>query len=166
MRRYTINVGDQTYTIDVQEVAGDRFRVLVEGQEYEVTLADNEDLAEAIITPEIVLKRPSSTLPPQPTAVPRAQPVVAPTAQPPAQRPAPSSSKATITAPMPGIILSVLVAPGDEITHGQAVLTLEAMKMKNTIKASRAGRVAAVLVKPGQNVAHGDPLVRFEETEL
>jgi biotin carboxyl carrier protein len=64
---------------------------------------------------------------------------------------------------MPGVLLEVVVAPGDRVSRGQVVAVLEAMKMRNEIKAPRDGVVAAIFVQPGQLVAYGDPLVRVEE---
>ena len=68
-----------------------------------------------------------------------------------------------ILAPIPGVILSVAVAPGATVTRGQTVCVLEAMKMKNPIRAPRAGQIAAVHVAAGQAVKHDDVLMEFAE---
>jgi biotin carboxyl carrier protein len=160
MRRYTIKVNDQQYTIDVQELASDRFRATVNGQEYDVTLDRDEDLAEAAITPAIIQALPAGAFTQQ-------SPAIAPAPAPPspaAPRPAAmAGGQNVVRAPMPGVILSVEVKAGDQISHGQELVSLEAMKMKNTIRSPRDGTIAEVLVQPGQRVAHHDPLVRFEE---
>ncbi len=62
---------------------------------------------------------------------------------------------------MPGIIHDVAVKPGDKVTPGQQLCTLEAMKMKSAIRTSKEGVIASVEVTNGQKVAHGDVLVRF-----
>jgi len=67
-----------------------------------------------------------------------------------------------VTAYMPGRVVEILVAEGDEIERGQGILVLEAMKMENEIQSERAGVVAKILVEPGQAVENGDPL--FEVT--
>ena len=67
-----------------------------------------------------------------------------------------------IGAPMPGLIVSVTVVPGEEVAAGQKLFTLEAMKMETTVYADRAGRVAEVAVAPGTQVAAGDLLLRYE----
>jgi len=67
-----------------------------------------------------------------------------------------------ITAPMPGQIVDVFVKQGDQVSAGQEVCSLEAMKMKNAIRSPRAGVIAEVAVSPGQKVAHGQVLVTFE----
>ena len=67
-----------------------------------------------------------------------------------------------VAAPMPGAVVAVGVAVGDEIAAGQKLLTLEAMKMETTLYADRAGKVAEVLVRPGVQVDGGDLVIRFE----
>jgi len=68
-----------------------------------------------------------------------------------------------VGSPMPGLIVTVTAAPGEQTTAGQKLFTLEAMKMETTIYSDRAGRVGEVLVKPGTLVEAGDLLLRFEE---
>jgi pyruvate carboxylase len=68
-----------------------------------------------------------------------------------------------VAAPMPGLVASVFVAPGDRVTAGQNLLTLEAMKMETTVRAEQAGTVADVLVRRGTQVDTGDLLVQLEE---
>jgi acetyl-CoA/propionyl-CoA carboxylase biotin carboxyl carrier protein len=68
----------------------------------------------------------------------------------------------TITAPMQGTIVKLLVAEGDTVEAGQAVLVLEAMKMENHINAGQAGTVREVRVGPGDTVGPGDVLLVIE----
>jgi pyruvate carboxylase len=67
-----------------------------------------------------------------------------------------------IAAPMPGAVVAVAVAVGDEVASGAKLLTLEAMKMETTLYADRAGKVAEILVRPGTQVEGGDLVIRFE----
>ena len=67
-----------------------------------------------------------------------------------------------VAAPMPGLVVMVTVAPGEEVAAGQKLFTLEAMKMETTVYAERAAKVGEVLVKPGTQVETGDLLLRFE----
>ena len=67
-----------------------------------------------------------------------------------------------VAAPMPGAVVAVAVAVGDEVAAGQKLLTLEAMKMETTLHAERAGKVAEVLARPGVQVEGGDLVIRFE----
>jgi biotin carboxyl carrier protein len=67
-----------------------------------------------------------------------------------------------VTAYMPGRVVALLVAPGQEVAAGQGVLVLEAMKMQNEIQAEHAGTVTRFLVEAGQSVDGGDPLFELE----
>jgi len=67
-----------------------------------------------------------------------------------------------ILAPMPGTIISVAVEPGSQVTYGQELCVLEAMKMKNVIRAPRAGTIGKVSVTQGQSVKHHDLLVEYK----
>jgi biotin carboxyl carrier protein len=67
-----------------------------------------------------------------------------------------------ITAPMPGKVVRVLVAEGDQVAAGQGLIVVEAMKMQNEIKATAAGFVKKLLVAAGQPVGAGDSLVVIE----
>ncbi len=66
-----------------------------------------------------------------------------------------------ISAPMPGLILDVQVAAGDEVKKGDPILILEAMKMENVIKAAGDGTVKEVLVEKGNSVEKNQVLIRF-----
>jgi glutaconyl-CoA/methylmalonyl-CoA decarboxylase subunit gamma len=66
-----------------------------------------------------------------------------------------------VRAPIPGVITAVNIHPGEEVSVGQQLCVLEAMKMNNSIRASRAGHIAAVHVTVGQHVKHHDILLEF-----
>jgi acetyl/propionyl-CoA carboxylase alpha subunit len=68
-----------------------------------------------------------------------------------------------ITATLPGLIVAVAVAAGQDVSEGDALITIEAMKMQNEVLAPRGGRIAAVAVEAGQTVATGALLVRIED---
>ncbi len=68
-------------------------------------------------------------------------------------------STGDVVAPMQGTIVKVLVAVGQEVKAGEAVVVLEAMKMENQLQADKAGTVKAINVKPGDKVGSGDVLV-------
>ncbi len=73
-----------------------------------------------------------------------------------------AASNGTIASPMQGTIVKVLVAAGDEVEVGQALVVLEAMKMENQINAERSGIVKEVRVEVGANVGTGDVLIVIE----
>lgn len=70
---------------------------------------------------------------------------------------------ATLRAPMPGLVVRVLVEPGQEVATGAGIVVLEAMKMENELKAAAAGVVAAVRVGAGEPVEKGQVLVELRE---
>ena len=67
-----------------------------------------------------------------------------------------------VRAPMPGLVLQVLVAPGDTVEEGQGLVVLEAMKMENELRAPAAGAVAAVHVAPGAAVGKSELLMEID----
>jgi biotin carboxyl carrier protein len=67
-----------------------------------------------------------------------------------------------VLAPMPGKIVRVLVAPGDDVKARQGLVVVEAMKMENELRAARDGRVKDVPVVEGQSVDAGTVLVLVE----
>ncbi|RYE37477.1 MAG: biotin/lipoyl-binding protein [Sphingobacteriales bacterium] len=66
-----------------------------------------------------------------------------------------------IKAPMPGLVLSVLVAEGDEVKKGDSLLVLEAMKMENMIKSPTDGIIKKVAIKQGDKVEKNEVLINF-----
>jgi 3-methylcrotonyl-CoA carboxylase alpha subunit len=69
-----------------------------------------------------------------------------------------------LTAPMPGKIVAVLVAAGEEVEKGKPLLIMEAMKMEHTIAAPHDGKVQELLYAVGDQVAEGAQLLAFEAT--
>ncbi len=66
-----------------------------------------------------------------------------------------------LKAPMPGMVMEVHVADGQEVKQGDLLVTLEAMKMENTLKAAGDGVVSRVAVAKGQAVEKNEVLVHF-----
>jgi propionyl-CoA carboxylase alpha chain len=73
----------------------------------------------------------------------------------------PDTSK-LLLCPMPGLVVSLAVAEGDEVQEGQALCTVEAMKMENILRAEKKGRVSKVLVEPGASLKVDDVIMEFE----
>lgn len=73
-----------------------------------------------------------------------------------------SSQKTNIVkAPMPGLVLNLLVEPGQKVSKGDPLLILEAMKMENVLKAAADGEVKSVQVKQGAAVEKGQVLIEM-----
>jgi biotin carboxyl carrier protein len=73
-----------------------------------------------------------------------------------------TQGRASINAAMPGKVVRVLVAVGDDVVAGQGILVVEAMKMQNELKAPRDGRVMAIEVKENDSVNAGAVLATIE----
>jgi len=67
-----------------------------------------------------------------------------------------------VESPMPGKVLNVMVDEGDEVTQGQGVVVIEAMKMENELKAPKDGVVASISCKNGDTVDAGTVLIVIE----
>jgi biotin carboxyl carrier protein len=67
-----------------------------------------------------------------------------------------------LTAPLPGRVLQVLVKQGDQVTRGQPLLVLEALRMENQLRSPRAGTVVELRVQAGQDVDGGAVLLAVE----
>ena len=125
-----------------------KFMITVNGTAYEVEVEElgASTLASATAAPVAPTAAP---------AAPKAAP--APAAKPAAPAGAAGANK--VSAPMPGKILDVKVAAGDDVKRGQVVAILEAMKMENEIVAPVDGKVATVNVNKGASVETGDVLI-------
>ncbi|MGM0433518.1 MAG: sodium-extruding oxaloacetate decarboxylase subunit alpha [Pseudomonadota bacterium] len=75
------------------------------------------------------------------------------------QAPAPAGGGEPVSAPLAGNIFKVHVSPGQQVSEGDVLIILEAMKMETEVKADRSGTVGSVTVKVGDSVAVGDELL-------
>jgi len=73
-----------------------------------------------------------------------------------------AEGRQNITAVMPGKVVRVLVAQGDQVEAGQGLIVVEAMKMQNEMKAAKAGRVATLAAVAGATVNAGEILATIE----
>ena len=73
----------------------------------------------------------------------------------------PDTSK-MLLCPMPGLVVSIAVSEGDEVQDGQALATVEAMKMENVLRAEKKAVVTKILAEPGQSLAVDEIIMEFE----
>lgn len=125
-----------------------QFRLTLEGKTYQVTIDDPDANPMQVTVDGEVFQVQLEALPDASAA-----PI-------PATGPArPLGAERVVTAPMPGTINKISVAPGERVEQGQELCVLEAMKMNNVIRAPGPGRVAEVRVALKQSVQHGDVLM-------
>ena len=125
MRNFHLTINGKRYAVSVERGPGSsELEVAVDGEKHRVGVEEEEKAA------------PSA---PRPSA---------------ARKPAPKATSAggKILAPLPGVVLSVAVAPGDSSRAGDTLLVLEAMKMENVIRADSDCTVQAVHVRKGDKV--------------
>jgi len=75
---------------------------------------------------------------------------------------APPDTSKLLLCPMPGLVVGIDVAEGDDVEEGQALCSVEAMKMENILRAERKGRVAKINVAPGESLAVDAVIMEFE----
>jgi biotin carboxyl carrier protein len=150
MHTHLLRIAGRDYKAEVKELTPERAVVLVDGKEYAVDLVR---IGRKKMTAEAVKAITGG-------APATAAPAAAAAASSPAPRPAPSGrGEGGITAPMPGLVLTIKVKEGDTVQAGHALLVMEAMKMENAITASYNGTVTKVYVREGDSISEGDLLV-------
>lgn len=132
-----------------------KFMINVNGKSYEVEVEEIKDgVAAAPVSAPAAQPAPQAAAPAP--AAPKAAPAPAP--KPAAAPAAVPAGASTITAPMPGTILSVNVKAGDTIKKGQVLCILEAMKMENEIMSGVDATIVSVSVSQGDSVNTGQVL--------
>jgi propionyl-CoA carboxylase alpha chain len=74
----------------------------------------------------------------------------------------PPDTSRLLLCPMPGLVVRIDVAEGDEVHDGQSLCMVEAMKMENVLRAERKGKVAKIRAKPGDSLGVDDVIMEFE----
>ena len=133
----------------------------INGKHYEATVAEIEhNVAEVELNGKkytVEVERSESVV--SPVAAPKPVAAAAPAA---VAAPAPKKAAAganSVTAPLPGSVVSINVKVGDAVKAGQQLAIIEAMKMENEILAPADGTIKAVHVSAGQAVQQGDALL-------
>jgi len=151
MKTFELKVGGKDYKVDIDRYNGRQAAVKVNGQPYAVEI--KHGLPTGGPSPQVAPRPTPVSAPPPSPSVPEA-PVV-PTASVPVG--------GQVIAPMPGLILEIMVSPGDQVTAGLPIMKIEAMKMENNIPAPCDGVVKEIRVKKGDTVATDDVLLIVDE---
>lgn len=142
MKEYKLIINGNNYNVVVHEFEGNMANLEVNGSEFSVEI--NRSVA---IAPKVKITKPIATTP-----APVQNVVAKPSAT-------PVAGGTKITAPLPGIILDIMVKPGDHVKKGQKILVLEAMKMENMIESSVDGIAGNISVNKGDSVLEGTLLI-------
>ncbi len=145
MKEYKYKINGNTYKVAVGDIEGNVARVEVNGVGYNVEL----EPAKAATVKSVQSTRPA--------AAPRTA-----TGDKIISKPSATGTTASVTAPLPGVVLSIPVNVGQAVKAADTVLLLEAMKMENAIHAGRDGVVKEILVNAGDSVLEGAPLITIE----
>lgn len=159
MKEYKYKINGNEYSVAIIDLEGDKAAVEVNGVSYQVDILTEGYTAPA---PRPAAKPAAAPQPapeaPAPAAAPVAPQPIAPAA--PAAEPAAPAGKGTaVQSPLPGVILDIKVAVGDQVKAGQTVAILEAMKMENNINAECDGVITAIKVAKGDNILEGSDIV-------
>ena len=135
MPEYKIKINDRTYDVNVGRILDDSVEVTLDGKTYHVEV--EAPMRKVSKTP--VIKRNHQVI--NAAEVPdRTSP------------PSVSTGSEQIIAPLPGLILKILVKKGDKVNEGQPVAIMEAMKMENEIESPSSGTVTEILVSEGETI--------------
>ncbi|MCF8197741.1 MAG: biotin/lipoyl-binding protein [Sulfuritalea sp.] len=126
-----------------------RFRITVDGREYQVTVEDLNEGAGQLYPQPDSMKIPT---PPSPAATSAPTPVVGSNAN-------AASAPGDVTSNLGGVVQAVLVSVGQQVSVGDRLAVVEAMKMKTPIISGVAGKVTSVAVKAGDPVEAGQVLM-------
>ena len=140
------------------------YKLKINGNDYNVTIIDIEDtIAEVEVNGipfKVEIDRPLKKQAPgvqRPVMSAGQNPAPKPTVS--VKPPVASGAETTITSPLPGVILEVVVKEGDVVKKGQKLMVLEAMKMENVIEASADGKIIGVKANKGDSVLEGATLI-------
>jgi len=156
---YNINIGEQTFplktedlsTLDMVETAEGDFHILQDGQAYQAEL-ETANFNDKTMTIKINGNKYEINIEDSYDQLVKQMGLST----------AGSQKMTNVKAPMPGLVLDILVAPEQAISKGEALLILEAMKMENVLKAEGDGVVKSIEVQKSAAVDKGQILIEME----
>jgi biotin carboxyl carrier protein len=152
MMKVRVKVDGEIYEVEIADLRARPILASVEGEVFEIW-------PEEVQAGDISTTRPILSVPQAELEKPPAAGSIPVCVEPPRESIGPKK----VTAPIPGVVISINVKSGEKVEHGQELLVLEAMKMKNAIRANRSGLIAQVYVAAGDTVSHGQALLEYSE---
>ena len=141
-----LTLDSETFTAEISEPQPGFFTVIISGKVYQCVLENNEVIVNGKRIP-VTIQDPKRL---SHSAGANAQ----------------TAGRATLTSPMPGKVVRVMCATGDEVTEGQGLFVVEAMKMQNEVQAPTAGKITELKATVGQTVNTGEVLAVIEYNSL
>lgn len=142
MDSYKFKLNGKEYEAKILSDDGETISLELNGKQYSVEMEKKK----------AVLSKPVA--PSQPRPVAASAPASAPS-----PAPAPTAGSKVVKSPLPGVVLSLRVNPGEQVRKGQIVMVLEAMKMENEIESTADGVVSVINKQKGDSVMEGDVLI-------
>ena len=155
MKTFELKVGGTDYKVDIDRFNGRQATVRVNGQAYQVDVKQ---------PPQAGFPGPRVAPPPPASGSMTSAPAPSPAT--PEAPIAPSASVPVggqVLAPMPGLILDIMISAGDHVNAGLPIIKIEAMKMENIIPAPCDGVIKEIRVNKGDTVATDDVLMVVDE---
>lgn len=153
MKEIKLEIQGKEYQVKIEEFGAREAKISVNGTSYAVGL---KDLGEQIIVEHAAFSVPSAAKTQSAPQTSSPAPAAASSSS------GPASGSSQVVAPLPGLILNVMVKVGDKVNAGQKIMIMEAMKMENDITAGLSGTVKTLNVKNGDNISEGDILAVIE----
>ena len=144
MPEYRITINDRIYTVDLGRILDDTVDVTLDGRTYQVKV--EAPMRKTSKTPVINRHRQVHNAAEVPD---RTSP------------PGISLEPGDVIAPLPGLILKILVNEGDSVSKGQPVAIMEAMKMENEIESPLSGTVGGILASEGDNILENAVIMKI-----
>ena len=153
MNTYKYKVKGVDYEVEIAEVEGNIAKVNVNGIPFELELQKPINAAKhpSMNKPKVESPRPAAAAPTAAATAPGGSAAGA--------NGTAAGAGNAIKAPLPGTVTEIKVQVGQQVSVGDTVLVLEAMKMQNNIETDYAGQVTSVLVKQGDTVMEGAVLM-------
>lgn len=146
MKEYVLTIAEKEYRAEIKDLTAEYALINVDGKDYRVELKQFGSRESQPVFKKVETPTAAATQQPQ-TEKKKKTPVV---------------DSGAVKSPLPGMILEVHVAEGDQVKAGQALLILEAMKMENQIQAPHDGTVKKMYFRNGDTVAEGEVLCEID----